>query len=271
MGHAPDTLHRSLPSAPLRDFVREYRLTETAPGRASVRPVVGGPHPRLILQLGDPLDAFEYRTGRVRRLAPALVVGPQSRRMADLHFHGRHVSFQVAFDAGGLYRLFGFPSRQLVDTAVAASEVIGPAAARLYEALRHAGNPDQMVDAVEGLLLAQLPLARPAHAVEAAARRLQDERGLTSLRQLAAGCGLSQRQIGRKFCERIGLSPKRFARVVRLSHALTLREQRPSLTWTDISQEAGFFDQAHLVKEFKSLLRLSPSAFARLDGLPAIQ
>ncbi len=55
------------------------------------------------------------------------------------------------------------------------------------------------------------------------------------------------------------MGPKHYAKVARFAFALSLKTARPSRTWADVSQRAGYFDQMHLVKDFKSLTEAPPS------------
>jgi AraC-like DNA-binding protein len=57
--------------------------------------------------------------------------------------------------------------------------------------------------------------------------------------------------------------PKLYSRIVRLNYALQLKGTRADLSWTDVTYEAGYFDQWHLVKDFKSLAGETPSGFLR--------
>ena len=78
--------------------------------------------------------------------------------------------------------------------------------------------------------------------------------------------GLSTRHFERAFIERMGVTPKLFLRAVRLEFALTLKRGNPAHSWTRVSQEAGYFDQTHFVKDFKALAGDTPSSFPLPDA-----
>ena len=69
---------------------------------------------------------------------------------------------------------------------------------------------------------------------------------------------LSFRQFERKCRERMGMSPKLFIKLVRFSRAYRLHELNPQLNWTTIAQLNGYFDQAHLIRDFKQFTGVSP-------------
>ncbi|GIJ61215.1 helix-turn-helix domain-containing protein [Virgisporangium aurantiacum] len=80
----------------------------------------------------------------------------------------------------------------------------------------------------------------------------------------AAGVGLSERQLRRRFVVAVGLRPKTYARVVRLHRALAAaraavaRGERPD--WADIAVRSGCYDQSHLLAEFRHAIGAPPSA-----------
>jgi methylphosphotriester-DNA--protein-cysteine methyltransferase len=65
--------------------------------------------------------------------------------------------------------------------------------------------------------------------------------------------------LGRVSVERIGLSPKRFARIARLQRLL--QTAAVGAPWAQLACNHGIADQAHLVKEFRDLLISTPTAF----------
>jgi AraC-like DNA-binding protein len=71
------------------------------------------------------------------------------------------------------------------------------------------------------------------------------------------------RQVQRISRDRIGMSPKAFARVIRFSAAYRLHEERPGLRWTDIAYRCGYFDQMHLIRDFRDFAGMPPSVIER--------
>jgi transcriptional regulator GlxA family with amidase domain len=71
--------------------------------------------------------------------------------------------------------------------------------------------------------------------------------------------GLSPRQLRRLFRLELGIGPKRYIRIVRLRRLLSTA--RANVSWADLAIEAGFYDQAHLISDFKELLNATPDAF----------
>jgi AraC-like DNA-binding protein len=96
-------------------------------------------------------------------------------------------------------------------------------------------------------------------AVQRAVRTLHDDPS-ARIDDLAAAAGLSERQLRRRFSVAVGLRPKAYARVVRLHAALGLAAASTKPAWADIAQQCGFYDQPHLIAEFRAATGQSPAA-----------
>jgi AraC-like DNA-binding protein len=72
---------------------------------------------------------------------------------------------------------------------------------------------------------------------------------------------LSQSALERRFRKVVGLSPKKFAALVRLRHAVRLRAG--GADFTAVAHGAGYFDQAHFINDFRRVTGSAPDAFFR--------
>jgi AraC-like DNA-binding protein len=117
------------------------------------------------------------------------------------------------------------------------------------------------VAAAEQCISKMLDGCPPIDGIDRASRLLVATRGRARIDTLAEGAGLGPRQFRRQFTRQVGLSPKLYARTVRFEAALTARRRAPARSWTDIVHEAGYFDQAHFVRECRALTGAPPSHF----------
>jgi AraC-like DNA-binding protein len=93
-------------------------------------------------------------------------------------------------------------------------------------------------------------------AVHRAVRILHDDPA-ARIDDLAAAVGLSERQLRRRFSVAVGLRPKAYGRVTRLHAALRMAG---SASWADIAHRCGFYDQPHMIAEFRAATGLAPAA-----------
>ena len=147
----------------------------------------------------------------------------------------------------GMARPFLGVAADLTDRAIALEDLWGSAAARRMEAQ------------ITGLLPAWNALATPASApdpVQLAIEAMTAAHGDIDLHWVASQAGLSARQFRRRCLEESGLTPKRLCRVMRFRRACTLAHA--PVDWAEIAASAGYFDQSHLIRDFREFTGGTP-------------
>jgi AraC-like DNA-binding protein len=99
--------------------------------------------------------------------------------------------------------------------------------------------------------------------------QLRQSAGDVHVSDLAAEIGWSRKHLAIRFREEFGLSPKRFARLLRFDRAVQLARASVSPDWAEIAARTGYADQAHFAREFRSFAGLTPGEFLNrqmLDG-----
>jgi len=257
-------IDRQAPDPRLRAVVDEYQTRTVDLTARSLRvPLPARPQVILDFYLTTP-HLIEVKKSGEREPAPwAVVVGPQTFRRVDLILSGRVEVFTVHFRPTGLHQLLRAPMDGLTDLAVEAEHLFARQEIDdLHQRLLAAGSLAHRAAIMNAALLRRLEPAR--HDIfAAAADRLHATHGAAPLGDLAAESGLSPRQFRRAFKARVGVSPKLYSRILRLNAALEAKRARPAITWTEIAHQFGWFDQAHLDKDFVDLAGASPVDFFR--------
>ena len=252
------------PDPRLAHLVRRYQARRAALHGEVVRiPLPARTDVLMEFYFSQPHLVEHRATGRRERAAWSVGVGPQSFQAATLILSGAVDVFTAHLRPTALHTLFGVPMPHLTDGAVEMEHLLGPRPARdLHERLAEArGFPER----ARVMDLALLPLVRPARVdvAAAAAERLRRTHGAEPVERLARAAGLSERQFRRLFITRVGIAPKLYGRIVRLTAALEAKAAEPQTSWTELAHTFGWFDQAHLDKDFRALAGASPSAFVR--------
>ncbi|GEO09241.1 helix-turn-helix domain-containing protein [Segetibacter aerophilus] len=252
-----------IPQNALRDYVQSIMVFSLETEKTSpmpVNPFPPVPQHSLFFYLHDPIqtlsDTDEFITG-----PPTLIVGPQLSRV-DIKMGHCHLMVHVGFKPGGLHQLIKVPMNELVDSSCSASDIIGPEADAVLEQLRNTTGWQQMVIILEKFLLEKLNRSRQAEPFDSAISALLAKNGNIPIEKVAATACLSLKQFERKCKERVGIPPKLFARLIRFSSAYRLRETNPQISWTSICYECGYFDQMHLIKDFKEFANVTPKIIA---------
>lgn len=256
------TVTKVLPSLPLRDFVRYFQFREAATRGETIRyPIAARPEQFIEFYFRDPYEVVAFRSGKQASVPPVVVNGPQTQRGNDLLLNGTFEVFTIHFQPTGFFRLFHIPVQTLTDRALSAPEVMGSDICTLHEQLRAAGNIGTRVQRAEAFLMQRVPQARPFHPVQPAASALLRQKGAVDLGSLVQASRLSTRRFERKFEEQVGVTPKLYSRIIRVDHALHMKCLHPQRSWAEVTYEAGYYDQMHLIKEFKLLSGETPSKF----------
>ena len=88
--------------------------------------------------------------------------------------------------------------------------------------------------------------------------------GRQSVARLSQDIGLTGRQLERKFQIMVGISPKLLARIIRFQKVFKAMGQAAA-SWSAVAYECGYYDQAHLIHDFRTFSGESPTAFYNYD------
>jgi len=113
---------------------------------------------------------------------------------------------------------------------------------------------------VEDALRSLLSDAKSDRRVDAAVEAIIRSGGRDSIESVAAEAGVSRQHLARAFAHHVGVSPKTFARVIRFRRLLDLA-RRGSHDWTDLALDLGYFDQSHLIADFREFAGETPVPF----------
>jgi AraC-like DNA-binding protein len=260
----------------LRPFLRSYAgYWHAVPTPYRVRLVPSG-RAVLVISLAEPFSEVRRLglpggdTGRIG----SLVVGLEDRPAICAHPGGTE-SIRLELTPLGAYRLFGVPMNELTNLAIEIRDVLGPEAGMLVDRMASTQDWTARFDLLDAALLARLGHGpEPAPEVGHAWRLLSGSAGTIPIARIAAEVGWSQGYLIRRFTQQIGLTPKGAARVLRFRNAMAMLV-REATSLSEISMACGFYDQAHLNREFRAIAGITPGQMLsarRVEGgltLPA--
>jgi AraC-like DNA-binding protein len=159
--------------------------------------------------------------------------------------------------AAGLF-LHAAPG-EFTDRSEPLDAVWGARARRLLDELGHAACGDARLSALTGSLAPR----DDRNGVQLAIAAIAAADGLIDLDHVASHARLSPRQFRRRVMEETGLAPKHLCRVLRFRRALRLLEGPEPLGWAAIAADCGYYDQAHLIRDFREFSGSTPAAYDR--------
>jgi AraC-like DNA-binding protein len=244
------------PSAVLAPFVRcLWHLSGGTEPTRDPQPIVPDGCVEIVLNCADP---FLRVNGGAHRQPGAMLVGQLTGPVVVVPTGAVDV-WGVRLHPWGAAACLRMPLVELRESTVPLAEVLNADLAdELHEGVGTDGIP-ALSATLERWLSRRPP---PDRGARAAVELIARGRSLPSVRSIGAQLGRSTRWVQRTFRETVGLSPKMLSRIGRVQRAMRLATSRPAKTWSSIAADVGYFDQSHLVRDFRHIVGLTPSAFA---------
>ncbi|MCB0805191.1 MAG: AraC family transcriptional regulator [Bacteroidales bacterium] len=118
----------------------------------------------------------------------------------------------------------------------------------------------ERLDRIESFLM-EIFRENNSSQINRAVYEIYHQKGFVTIETLAGKVCLSPQQFRKRFNEEVGLSPREYARIVRINHVLSLLRNKTASTLTQLTYQLGYFDQAHFIRDFKAVMGDSPKHF----------
>ncbi|MBS0025758.1 AraC family transcriptional regulator [Chitinophaga sp. 22321] len=197
------------------------------------------------------------------QIAPhtAFVVGTMTA-FQDSEMPANTAMLGIRFRAGGLNAFTGLPLQLITDGHLSLKETAADWHTTLEPLLAKEISVRGKIHCIENFLLQRLPAAHNNfRKIQHSISLIQQAQGKIPVAALAAGAYMSTRNFERHFLQSVGVSPKTFTRIVRF---LEIRRQLKTESHThllSLALDNGFYDHAHLTREFKAFSGESPSGY----------
>lgn len=246
---------------PLDEIVRCFWFLRGDLDGAQPEPQTIVPDGRLefVLHLADAFARVDSR-GQAQTQGDVLVSG-QLTTPIRLVARGRTDIVGIRFRTATASSMLRVPPGELTDHVVSLGDITRPLAEELYaSAMRH-DSPEARAAALSATLLRFV-----RHGVDplaSAAVRALDATDPPRIDAIARTLGVSSRTLERKLTAHAGLPPSTLRRVIRFRRTFGVLDNASPGTWAKIAIGAGFFDQAHLIRDFRQFAGAAPSEFFR--------
>ncbi len=214
-----------------------------------------------------PLQLICPHTGQILKTGTyGGFTGSGTRYNGEMIFNGCYALFEVIFKPNGFTRIFGLPARHLINLIVDAEDVLGPAITIFYEQLCCARDFTEMGSLTNAYLLSSLKKQKfngSKDSITSVSNLMVKNKGLTQVDKLSFDANMSIRNFERLFAEQVGIPPKVFSCIIRFNHAFEIKLKDTSKDWTSIAHECGYFDQMHMIRDFKRFAGSNPSTFLK--------
>jgi len=245
------------PRPPLNDFVECFWTLDgdgPVPGASPDRILPDG-CVELILNFGE---RFSQHVGNQRKLQPRNFLVGQMSGPILISPNGAVQLLGIRFHPGGTSPFLRVPMNELTDQVTELGTLSTELERELLLVSEHVPSLPDKIAAVEAALTARLLRSSPDSSATRLASRIVHSAGLISVDQLASDAGISSRQLERRFLREIGVGPKLLGRILRFQQVFRAVD-REDAAWASIALECGYYDQAHLIRDFNQFAGQTPS------------
>lgn len=247
-------LHTYIPGIRLQPFIKNFLIIESDYGVVN-----------KILPDTAVVMAFRFR-GQVqhsmnsgsRGIAPATCISGMRKTARLISYTPNTATLIVTFRSAGAAAFFKTPLHEFFEQSIPLDALVSRQQLdNITEQLAAAASHAQRIHIIESWLLSAVQTYEPDPRIQAAVQQLTLQN--IKIRDLSYQLNISQDALEKRFRQQVGATPKQFANIVRLRKLIT--QYTPNQTLTALAYDAGYFDQAHFIKDFKAFTGQSPQDF----------
>ncbi len=207
------------------------------------------------------LQVYEQIKGQSIHKMPQSFVWGQTKWGNRIVTAGKGTWFEIKLYPWAFNLLFDHTTLSIPAGGTALVD-LNPAYEKLVEEITLAPNSSASLRRFETFALQQLEKKDPLQAFFMQAYQLiYTSHGSIKIEDICQRLQVSRQYLHQYFKEKVGLSPKAYAKIIRLRHTVDNIYQNQDQSLTQVSLDAGYFDQAHFISDFKSILGQTPKSF----------
>ncbi|MCK4662618.1 MAG: AraC family transcriptional regulator [Bacteroidales bacterium] len=252
----------SAPSNFLSPYVKQYWAIENCiqPGESHIQRIVPTGLVELFFYFGNKPKAVNKN----RRLLDNTLISGQQKEHYDIVVTGNLSTFSVTLLPQGAMMFFDLPLIELYDQTIPLQYLQKDAIDKVESDLFESKTFSEKVFVIENFL-AQKFLKNyreyDAARINGSIRLINQTNGIVSINTLASRACLSRKQYERIFGDSVGISPKRFLRIIRFQNAIFRKQLNSKIRLTDLAYDCGYYDQSHMINDFKYLSGMTPKQY----------
>jgi AraC-like DNA-binding protein len=222
----------------------------------------------MVFHFRDTFKLVSY-TGSI--VLPKVFLVGQQKKFLFIESGKKYDSIIVLFTATGMHRLFQIPADEISKAMqIDAGLILGPTIYSLYDQLADESNINKRVHLLEQFFIHQLISHKTNEndsKVDYVANEIIQSKGHINIASLCRKINIDERSLRRSFLKEVGIGAKSCARIVRISQIMEELEKNSEIDVMSLVCQYNYYDQAHLIKDFKEILGETPISFRNKDKL----
>ncbi len=252
----------SKPSAFLSQYVKQYwSLEDCIPAeKEHIQRIVPNGLFEMIFYFGNKPETSDPN----KPINDNIILTGQLKNYHDIKVTGKLSLFAIYFLPHGLSMFLDLPIKEIFNYSVPLRLIIKDKVNQLEDDLSQAMSFEQRIGIAENFLITQIRKNEKKYKydrIRNVINQINQAKGMIDIEELASGTFLSRKQFERTFAEFIGTSPKQFLKIVRFQNAIFEKSKNNALSLTEIAHKCGYFDQSHMISDFKTLSGITPKDY----------
>ncbi|MDP9959678.1 AraC family transcriptional regulator [Chryseobacterium lathyri] len=256
------------PPKHLSSYIRHYIFLENAGNECKNLRLFTDGSTGLILS-----GSQDFYAGAPKDRVPSSFFYGQVTGYRDFVVKGAFSMIAVVFQPYFLNILLKISAKEVKDRIISVEDVLKSELLSFQDNLLAGKNPEFIITKLNNFFTGFLSGSSSSdyELIKAVQQLMLKNKGSVTSKDLELYAGYSERHLERKFENYIGLTPKKYGNIIRLHHFINLMKKntdRESIA--GLSYDAGYTDQSHLIKDFKSNTGLTPNQYLKTDNKLAI-
>lgn len=266
--------HFILANSFLRPFIKYFAVRKFDTDGIAFSKVITAEHEMMIsfhmhCKVFD-FEEFDKKTSSYvvdkNSTADCCFSGVQTSTKGFVVYNGQITLLTIHFTPIGFFFLFNITPKELVDKIGDTKNILSREVELLHEEIHGLKDLSSCIALLETYLAKKLMTQKTKYkhiGIMGASDFLMKQKGTYSIKRLASDCNMTMQTFEVQFEEQVGVNPKYYSRILRLNSAISLKVHNSFRSWTDIAYACGYYDQMHLIKDFKNFTSLSPLNFMK--------
>lgn len=253
-------------SSILKPFVECYFIWENnlAIDQAIIVESPPNGYASMVFNYDESYEVFDEKCNTIS--TPKNFVSGQSTKSYQLQIKGKIGMVGIVFRPAAINTLFGLPMYEFSNVRMNLNDVLGKEIDQIQDRIAEAKTNQERIDILDNyLIIKTLKSEKRLDRTDYTANLIIEKKGIINVSELMDNLYVCRRQFERQFLQKVGVSPKYYARIRRIGYLCSIMaNQRWQIDdWHDLIYQSGYYDQSHFIKEFTTFTGKSPSLYLK--------
>jgi AraC-like DNA-binding protein len=247
------------PDTRLNPIIKRFWMADSRDDRTvHQQKIIPDGYPEIIFHYGDP---YRIKINAQWKIQSRYLLAGQMTHFFYLRNTGKTGMFAITLQPWALKKLFSLNMTRLVDQVLPIDRPLVKLLLQVKNIAVSSMHFDEKTSAVEKWFYQYLKNINTTYTKgEKAAEILLIEKGKITVQEILKRVDISEKSLERYFRSNIGLTPKFYSRIIRMSHIFSLVNEN-NINWSEVAFLTGFYDQSHFIKNFKEFTGEEPSNY----------